>query len=255
MGGAMLRNLIKNGFNASKIKVIDPFVGSRIPVVEYIASAANLPSNYHPDIVFVALKPQDSKDILVEFFKEKRFSKNTVFVSIVAGKKINFYTSIFGKKIKIVRSMPNLAVIENQGVVAYLSKNLSDFEIHDIKYIFSLFGEVVELKNEKDFDSFTAIFGSGPAYIFYLQEIFLKITSTLNIDEKISSNLVKKLFLGSSILSNNSNLSFSDLRDSVTSKNGTTESALSILRKKNNLEKIFYKAIKMASKRSKELSK
>jgi len=251
----MLRNLIKNGFNASKIKVIDPFVGSRVPVVDYIASAANLPDNYHPDIVFIALKPQDSKDILLDFFKEKRFAKNTVFISIVAGKKISFYTSIFGKRMKIVRSMPNLAVVENQGVVAYLAKNLSDFEIHDIKYIFSLFGEVVELRNEKDFDNFTAIFGSGPAYIFYLQEIFLKITSALNFDEKTSCNLVKKLFLGSSILAYNSNLSFSDLKDSVTSKNGTTEVALKILQKKNNLEKIFVKAIKSASKRSKELSK
>jgi len=256
MGSAMAKNLIKNGMEPDLISAISPSLNQNIPGIKYYRSASELPQNYIADFVFIAVKPQNAKEILEDFATAPNFSKNTVFISILAGKKINFFKEILGKSAKIIRSMPNLPIVENQGIFAYIfSKNIKEKQRKNSTELFRNFGEIIELKNEKLFDDFTAIFGSGPAYIFLLQEVFYKIAESLKIGDEKSANLVKKLFLGSSLMSQNSSLNFSQLRESVTSKNGTTQSGLEVLKKNDSLEKLFQKTIKAASKRSKTLSK
>ncbi len=255
MGLILLENLLKNGAESSQIKIIDPKLKDAPNGVESVSSANNLAQNYVADIIFLCIKPQDSQEILTEFFQAQKFSKHTIFISIIAGKKLQFFKNIFGANVKIVRTMPNLPILENEGVFAYhFSKNFKEEEKEKAISIFKNFGEIVELKNEKKFDDFTAIFGSGPAYIFHLQEIFLEIAKSLEIEEKKSINLVKKLFFGSSMMSQNSSINFSQLRQSVTSKNGTTEAALEVLQKNDALKKLFAKAVLKAAKKSKELS-
>ncbi len=255
MGSILLNNLLKNGFESSQISIIDPSWQSNLNI-ENFATIQDLPDDYKADIVFLAIKPQNSHEILLEFCAAKKFLANTIFISILAGKKIKFFQDIFGKKAKIIRTMPNLPIQENQGIIAYnLNKNINNLDHQNIKDIFANFGEIVELKDEKKFDEFTAIFGSGPAYVFYLQEIFLEIAKSLEIDDEKSNKLVQKLFLGSALMSQNSELNFAQLGASVTSKKGTTEAALEVLQKNNSLKKIFKKAIDKAKKKSKELSK
>ena len=105
------------------------------------------------------------------------------------------------------------------------------------------------------FDAATAIFGSGPAYIFLLQEIFAEIAINCGIKKSESENLVKRLFLGSALMSEFSKKKFSQLRESVTSKNGTTASAIKALQKNSALKNIFTKAIDAAIIRSQEISR
>lgn len=255
MGSILLNNLLKNGFESSQITVIDPSPSS-ILGIENFTIIQEIPDDYKADIVFLAIKPQNSQEILLDFSAAEKFSPNAIFISILAGKKIKFFQDIFGKKSKIIRAMPNLPIQENQGIIGYyLNKNINSLDHQNIKDMFFNFGEIVELKDEKKFDEFTALFGSGPAYIFYLQEIFLEITKSLEIEEEKSIKLIQKLFLGSAVMSQNSELNFAQLRDSVTSKNGTTEAALEILQKNDALKKIFKKAVDGAAKKSKELSK
>lgn len=213
------------------------------------------PKNYRADLVFLCIKPQGAKEILTKFSNKKIFHKNTIFISILAGKNIAFFEKIFGKDAKIIRSMPNLPVQYSQGIFAYLAnKNLTKLELSKLKKIFTKFGTAIELKNEKNFDIFTAIFGSGPAYIFLLQGIFDEIASSISFNENDRRNLIKKLFLGSVLMSEFSNDNFSDLRESVTSKNGTTQAALKILQKKSALKTLFKKAIDAGITKSRQLS-
>ncbi|OFW81395.1 MAG: hypothetical protein A2887_03740 [Alphaproteobacteria bacterium RIFCSPLOWO2_01_FULL_40_26] len=218
------------------------------------SSQDNFPKNYQADLVFLCIKPQGAEKILAEFSRRKFFHKNTIFISILAGKKIAFFEKIFGKKAKIIRSMPNLPIQYLEGIFAYLyNKNISKSEVKNLEKIFQNFGEIIALKNEKDFDAITAIFGSGPAYIFLLQEIFEKIAVSFGITS--SAKLVKKLFLGSALMAESATENFAKLRQSVTSKNGTTEAALKILQKNSVLEKLFKKSVNAAIAKSKKLSK
>ena len=49
------------------------------------------------DIIIFAIKPQIAEQVLKKFSKHK-FKKQTVFVSIVAGKKINFFNKGFNNR-------------------------------------------------------------------------------------------------------------------------------------------------------------
>ena len=122
-----------------------------------------------------------------------------------------------------------------------------------VRNFLSLLGQINETKNEKVIDDFTAIFGSGPAYIFLFIETLIKIADKSGF--KNSKNMVLQTFLGSLLLLFNEKDSPTHLKKSVTSKGGTTEAALKILENKNGLSTLISKAIDKAKKRSRELSK
>jgi pyrroline-5-carboxylate reductase len=257
MGSILAKNLVEEkSVKAAQITVLEKSDQNKISGFFYAKNISSLPKNYCADLVFLCIKPQDAEAILKEFSAAKIFSKNTIFISILAGKKIAFFENIFGKKAKIIRSMPNLPIQDSQGVFAYLAnKNISQSELKNLAKIFDKFGAAFELKDEKFFDVITAIFGSGPAYIFLLQEIFTEIAINHSIAKDKASQLIQTLLLGSSLMSCNSNLNFSELRESVTSKAGTTEAALKILQKNSALKNLFKEAIDAAIKKSQELSK
>ena len=210
-----------------------------------------LPKNYHADIVFLAIKPQEAQDVLSKFYDEssslKIFSNKTIFISILAGKEIKFFEGIFGKSAKILRSMPNLPIANGNGIFAYMAnKNFSTSDLKVVENLFSNYGKTVILKNEKLFDVITAIFGSGPAYVFLLQEILTKIAIGYKINKDEALELVQQLLLGSDIMSLANDKQPQQLRQEVTSKGGTTEAALAVLQKNDALENLFKKAIAAA---------
>jgi pyrroline-5-carboxylate reductase len=259
MGAILVKNIVSNFKNYENITILKPSKTNAIKGLKYISSASQIEKNYQADIVFITIKPQGAKAILSEFAKQNIFHKNTIFISILAGKKISFFEEIFGATAKIIRSMPNIAIDFKTGCFTFSSnKNISLKDKENLSQIFRNFGHSFEIKKEDLFSAITAIYGSGPAYIFLLQDIFYKISLDLGIDEDNSKELVKKLFLGSAMMSDNmvsakNNLHFQDLKNLVTSKKGTTEAAIKVLEEKAALEKLFKSAIKKALKRSQEL--
>ncbi|MBM5783216.1 MAG: pyrroline-5-carboxylate reductase [Pelagibacterales bacterium] len=256
MGSIIANNLVNESkFKNNQITVLKKTNNNQSFNFKYIKSSQDLDQKYKADLVFIAIKPQDSEEVLHNFMKEQIFHKETIFVSILAGKKIAFFEKILGKDKKIIRSMPNLPIQDSQGIFPYLcNKNINKSEKLNLHKIFSKFGHAFDLQNEKLFDATTAIFGSGPAYIFHLQEIFTKIAIKLGLDNEESAEIVKTLFLGTSLMSCNSDLNFAELKKSVTSKGGTTEAALEILENKKSLENLFEKAIEAAKTKSEILS-
>jgi pyrroline-5-carboxylate reductase len=259
MGAIIVKNIAEHFKNYENITILKPSKTNAIKGLKYISDIGKIEKNYQADIVFLAIKPQGSKAILSEFAKQNIFHKDTIFVSILAGKKISFFEEIFGRRAKIIRSMPNIAIDFKMGCFTFsVNKNVSPKDKENLHQIFRNFGHSFEIKKEDLFGAITAIYGSGPAYIFLLQDIFYKISLDLGIDEYNSVELVKHLFLGSSMMTNNmvsskNNFHFKDLKDLVTSKKGTTEAAIKILEEKSALEKLFKSAIKKALKRSEEL--
>ncbi len=256
MGAILLQNLLdEKSAKASQIKVVKPSQKNKIAAVSYFENTKSLPKNYLADLVFLCVKPQGAEEILREFAAAEIFHKNTIFVSILAGKKLAFFEGIFGKKAKVIRSMPNLPIQDSYGILSYLpNKNISKSELANLEKIFAKFGQILRLKSESLFDAATAIFGSGPAYIFLLQEIFAEIAIACGISKDKADDLVKTLFLGAALTSCNSSLNFTALQESVASKKGTTQKALEVLQKKSALKNLFLHAIEAASTRSCELS-
>lgn len=256
MGAILAQSLIRNNnFEPTKITVLKQSKKNQITGPNYLKSLADLPGNYKADLVFLCIKPQNASEILTDFAQQKIFHSKTTFISILAGKKIEFFEKIFGEKAKIIRSMPNLPIQHSQGIFAFLAnQNITKLEIKNLQKIFVNFGAVFEVEKEKIFDGFTAIFGSGPAYIFFLQEIFTELAITIGINKDKACELVRKLFLGSALMSEKTDKDFLELRESVTSKGGTTAAALEVLQKNSSLKKLFQKAVESATAKSRELS-
>lgn len=203
------------------------------------------------EFLIIAVKPQQVKDLFLEI---RSFVNNkAVLVSVAAGISIKFIRKFFDRN-EVVRCMPNLPLKVGKGItVISFPEKISGSKRAFVRKIFSVKGEVLELPEEY-LDLITAVSGSGPAYIFYISEIMQRAAQKLGFSRKTSQLIVNQTILGAAEMLVRTKLSAEKLRESVTSKGGTTEQALNIFYKKR-LENIFLLAIKSAYMRAKELSK
>ncbi len=115
------------------------------------------------EIVVLAVKPKDLKGVLGEI---KDLLGERVLISIAAGVDIRSIEEVVGKGKKIVRLMPNINVLVGKGAVAVVQNgNLREEELSKVLQVFSHCGSFYEIP-ETLFDSFTALAGSGPAFVF-----------------------------------------------------------------------------------------
>jgi len=112
---------------------------------------------------------------------------------------------------------------------------------------------VIWLENEAKMDVVTAISGGGPAYFFMFMEHMQKVGEDLGLNAEDAKLLVLQTALGASKMAFEHKGSLKELRENVTSPNGTTEAALKHF-EKMNFETIIEKAIIAATKRGEELS-
>ena len=257
MGSIILDNLIsEKSIKSSKTTILKRTLTCDVKGVDVYNKIEDLSNkNYKADLIFISIKPQDSQETLEKLKKSGIFNEKTIFISILAGKKISFFEDIFGLDAKIVRSMPNLGIQESQGILLYQENdNIDKKESELIENIFQKFGLAYKISDEALFDPLTALFGSGPAYLFLLQDVLSGITREFGVTKEDSDALVKQLFLGSSLLSCNSEHDFKQLKENVTSKGGVTKAGIDVLEADDSLKNLFHDAINNANKRSKELS-
>ena len=257
MGSAIMHNFLKNNIKKDNILTIDP-----ISKEANFSNISQIPVNYQADIVIFAIKPQNSAEIIANFKNSANYHQNTIFISILAGKTIDFFENILGNDKKIIRLMPNLPILINQGISAYFSnKNLQN---NEEKLIINLFGDNIKLDQEEKINQATAISGSGPAYLFSFAKNMIAAARTIGLNQEEAEKLAIKTILGSAnMLVNQDNLVKNNIKESdidnlinnVTSKGGTTKAALDILQNQDNsMQNMIEKAADAAFNRAKELS-
>lgn len=204
------------------------------------------------DIIILAVKPQDIDDVLKEL--SKLIKKETLVISIAAGITTGFIEGVLGKSARVVRTMPNMPALVNQGITAVCAGTNAKKEDIDLACkIFNNLGKTVVVK-EESIDAITAVSGSGPAYVFLFMECMIEAAKALGLDEKLSAELVKQTFSGSVNLLLKQGAEPKDLRAKVTSKGGTTQAALDVFANKN-IDEIITKALSAAQKRAKALAR
>jgi len=198
--------------------------------------------------VFLSFKPKNLNSNLNLY--KNLFDKNTIFYSVLAGKKLLDIQNFFPVNKNIIRLMLNTPVSVNKGTIIFysLKKKIN----HNELFLLNLIGNIYKLKNESFFNLITAIVGSGPAYFYYLLESMEKTAISYGLDKSFSKQILKATYVGTAKMISNIEKNFKDLRKDVTSKGGTTEAAIKQL-KKNNFEKIIYNSIKDSIKKAKSL--
>lgn len=257
MGISFIKALIQNKISVSKIFILENKISSELrkiklkKKIKIFKEVSKLPKNFRPDIVLLAVKPnQIDSAVNVELVN---IISDSLIISIIAGKKIRELKKITKNKNNTVRAMTNTPVSLGMGTsILYFDKGIKKKYKNLAREFLSLVGQVNETNNESAIDSFTAIYGSGPAYIYLMIESLIKISSKAGL--KNSENMVIQTFLGSLLLLMSENSNAKTLRENVTSKGGTTQAALSILNSSNGLPKLLNRAVKKARNRAIELS-
>ena len=107
---------------------------------------------------------------------------------------------------------------------------------------------------EKDFDIFTTIFGSGPAFLLKLLEVQKTKIMEIGILEHDVNRMLIGLLAGTTDYYRQycDSLSIDSLIDNIASKGGTTEVGIRYLRD-NNIDLLFENVINIAQKRAAEI--
>lgn len=203
-------------------------------------------------IVILAIKPQIAIKVLEEI---KDVMGNQLIISIMAGITLDMIQQALGKKIAVVRVMPNLAAKVGQSMSVWISsKEVTERHKKYIRIMLGAIGVQLELQEEQQINMATAISGSGPAYFFYLAELIEKAAQDLGFSQEEARLLTIQTLLGSAKLLEATTNSANELRLSVTSKGGTTEAAFDIFQKAK-VSDTLKKGIIAAFERAKKINR
>ena len=206
------------------------------------------------DIILFAIKPQIAHIVLKNFINLK-FKKNILFITIVAGKKISFYNKFLPDKNHIIRAMPNMPAIIEEGMTCLVhGKFISKKDKIKANSLFKWTGKYLWLKNENDLEKVTSISGSGPGYFFLFINCLEKAAKKIGFKNDIARKLAYQTAIGSSLLLKTDSNSL-ELEKKIAISGGTTEAALKTFKKKKALEKIVYNSVKSAYNRALILGK
>jgi pyrroline-5-carboxylate reductase len=215
-------------------------------------SAANSSAAKDADLVILAVKPNMILETLSEVAAVLK--PDCLVVSVAAGITTAAMEEQLSGNEAVVRAMPNTPSVVGLGVTG-ISKgsNVSAKQLDLAIELFSSVGKVLVV-DESKIDALSTISGSGPAYVFYFVEKLITAAKSLGFSEQEASLMVKETFLGSATLLATSSSSPEELRQQVTSPNGTTMQATGRF-DAADLERVFIEATEAALARAKELGR
>ena len=206
------------------------------------------------DIIVLAVKPQVMKDVVIQLSKLN--IKSNAWLSIAAGLPVNFFENYLGFNQAIIRTIPNTPSSILKGITAmYFNINCDSQITENATILMNAVGETIKVNDEELMDAYTAVSGSGPAYIYYMVEAMIDAGIQIGIHPDNAKKLAEKTLVGSAYLLENRNVDAQELRKAVTSPKGTTEAGLEVLMKDNNFFNLVKNAINEAKNRGKDLGK
>jgi len=254
MGEALIKGILGKGLVPKSRLLMNDIRKSRLFYIKHRYGIKQMDSEElakRCNIIVLAMKPQDLNSVMNRI--SWNLTSRKLLISILAGVRIGRIGLRSGKKVQVVRVMPNMGALIGEAVSAMsFAKGVKKENKAIARRIFASFGDVIEV-NESKMDAITAISGSGPAYFFYLVELLVNSALRLGIEKERAEKLVIKTAIGSAALLARMKQSPQTLRHRITSKKGTTEAAINVF-KHRNLEAIIREAVAAAAKRSRELS-
>ena len=254
MGAAIIKGLAGAGhsltgtdLNRERVMELARDCGlSAADTPEAVAAAA--------DYVVLAVKPQHMEALVRGLVPV--LGPNKRLVSIAAGLSSERLREWSGGLCPVVRVMPNTPALVGKGVSAVCFDGAADLDEDGRAVVLDIFKAVgeVHVLPEKDLDAFTAVVGSGPAYVFAFMEAVIEAGVSLGLTRDGATAMVKALFSGSCALAEQDGRHLSVLREMVTSPGGTTIAAL-IHMDRMGVRGHIVDAVRASCERSRELGK
>ncbi|MGA3008351.1 MAG: pyrroline-5-carboxylate reductase [Opitutaceae bacterium] len=175
-------------------------------------------------------------------------------LSILAGKRLARLAQVFPRARNLVRAMPNTPGQIGAGITGWCAlKPLNETDRALVDTILGALGKMVEVE-EPQLDAVTALSGSGPAYVFEFAAALRDAGEAAGLSRASSYQLALETILGSAKLMAQSGAEAEDLRNQVTSPNGTTFAGLKRM-EAGHFRAVIKDTVLAAKTRSEELSK
>ena len=248
MGGAMLRQWIASGAVASD--QVDVVNRSDRDLPPGVRQARSLPDGPLPDLVMLAMKPQQLDDIAAQW--GARLDGVPILVSILAGVEEAALARRFSAG-AIVRAMPNLPVGIGKGVVALHTDNAEDATRAGVAALMAPLG-LVEWVDAALFDAVTALAGSGPGFVYRFIDALATAGAALGLPVDQAARLALATVEGAGLLAAGADAPPATLADRVASPGGSTREGLNVLDKDQALLRLITETLAASTRRNAEMA-
>ena len=224
MGSALLEQWSKG---PETITVVDPGQESVPGGARLVSDRAAL-DNERFDCIIVAVKPQMIDDIMPDYVEH--LAPDGYVISIAAGYSSARLSATMGDA-SVIRVMPNLPAAIGRGVSGiFASPAASEAHLAHAQEFMARAGTTVTVDTEEQLDRVTAVAGSGPGYVFEIARAYVEVAMEHGFTEEQARDMVLGTMGGAiDMAAEPGALSLEELRNSVTSKGGTTAAGLNAL--------------------------
>jgi pyrroline-5-carboxylate reductase len=234
MGQAMMSGMLSSGrIKASDVLVSDKSLASRVNTQKQYGVAVaekNVELAMIADVIFLAVKPQFYEEVINEI--KGALWENKILVSIAPGKTLSWLEEKAGKRVKIVRAIPNTPAMVKEGMTGICGNDLvTEEELNTVCNLFNTFSKT-EIVNESLMDVVTAVSGSAPAYVFMFIEAMADAAVEGGMPRAQAYTFAAQAVLGSAKMVMETGLHPGQLKDMVCSPGGTTIQAVRVLEEK-----------------------
>lgn len=256
MSGAIISGLLNAGHDPGCIYVSDPdnLQRERIQQIhrDLHVGDDNGATLEATAVLVLAVKPQFMAVATAQMRNAKR-SPDQLIMSIAAGVTLNTLQMLLDPAPAVVRIMPNQPALSGAAMSVLIGTTSTNGEQRELaQYVAEAMGRAVWIDNEAMMDTVTAISGSGPAYFYLLAEIVEATAIELGLSRELAGILTRQTAFGAGKTAIESELGLTALKESVTSKGGTTAAAIAIL-ERSGIRDIVREALIAARDRSVEL--
>lgn len=182
------------------------------------------------DVLLLSVKPNKFRAVISEIANHVK--DDVIIVSIAAGISIDSICNLFQKKLKVVRTMPNIPAVVGEAITGLCHNNLvSKTEIEYVLKIFNSFGNV-EVLDEELMDVVTAVSASSPALVYMFIEALADGAVLKGLPRDTAYKMVSQAVLGAAKMVLDTGCHPGQLKDKVCSSGGTAIEAIYSLEKK-----------------------
>ena len=233
MAGAIMGGIIRQGI-ISPEEIIGSNIGEtgreRVKKEYGIhVTADNKEVAQNAEFLILSVKPQFYAQVIEEIKDTVR--EDQLIITIAPGKTLAWLEEQFGKKVKIVRTMPNTPALVGEGMTAACPNDaVTEEEKNYALELLGAFGKV-EVVPEHVIDAVVAVSGSSPAYVFMLIEAMADGAVAEGMPRAQAYKFAAQAVYGSAKMVLETGKHPGELKDMVCSPAGTTIEAVSVLEK------------------------
>ena len=182
------------------------------------------------DVLILAVKPVFLPEVIAEI--KNIVDETKLVISIAAGKSIDWLEQEFGRKLRMIRCMPNTPAMVGEACTCIcLKEDVSKQDEETARKIMNSFGKARVLP-ERLMDAFIGVAGSAPAYVFLFIEAMADAAVLAGMPRAQAYEFAAQTVLGSAKMVLETRQHPGVLKDMVCSPAGTTIEAVKVWEEK-----------------------